>query len=239
MAIQVSGTSVINNSRQLQNIASLDATTTTVIAAAAGGGVDVQTFSSSGTWNKPSSGTITFIYAIGGGGGGGRMDTGNGGDGNGAFMTYKAILASNMPSSASVTVGAGGGGSNNSNVGGTSGAKSSVGTVFHSRGGTGGLSYNGGSFNYGASTALSSTELTQNIANLIVGGGGINSNSGIGGGGDGGSSTGNTPSTRLFGAGGTGGSSAANGTGLASGGGGGYQSQGGDGTNGFVTIITF
>ena len=39
MAIQISGTTVINNSRQLQNIASLDSTTTSTIAAAAGGGV--------------------------------------------------------------------------------------------------------------------------------------------------------------------------------------------------------
>lgn len=38
MAIQISGTTVINNSRELQNIASLDATTTATIGAAAGGG---------------------------------------------------------------------------------------------------------------------------------------------------------------------------------------------------------
>ena len=38
MAIQVSGTTVINDSRQLQNIASLDSTTSSTIAAAAGGG---------------------------------------------------------------------------------------------------------------------------------------------------------------------------------------------------------
>ena len=38
MAIQISGTTVINNSRQLKNIASLDSTTTSTIAAAAGGG---------------------------------------------------------------------------------------------------------------------------------------------------------------------------------------------------------
>jgi len=38
MAININGTTVINNSRQLQNIASLDSTTTTTIAAAAGGG---------------------------------------------------------------------------------------------------------------------------------------------------------------------------------------------------------
>ena len=38
MAIQISGTTVVNDSRQLQNIASLDATTTTTIAAAASSG---------------------------------------------------------------------------------------------------------------------------------------------------------------------------------------------------------
>jgi len=38
MAIQVNGTTVINDSRALQNIASLDATTTATISAAGGGG---------------------------------------------------------------------------------------------------------------------------------------------------------------------------------------------------------
>ena len=38
MAIQVSGTTVINDSRELQNIASLDSTTAATIGAAAGGG---------------------------------------------------------------------------------------------------------------------------------------------------------------------------------------------------------
>lgn len=37
MAIQISGTTVVNDSRQLQNIASVDATTAAVIAANAGG----------------------------------------------------------------------------------------------------------------------------------------------------------------------------------------------------------
>jgi hypothetical protein len=39
MAIQISGTTVVNDSRQLQNIASLDSTTAATIGAAAGGGV--------------------------------------------------------------------------------------------------------------------------------------------------------------------------------------------------------
>ena len=40
MAIQVSGTSVISDARQLQNIASLDSTTSATIGAAAGGGFE-------------------------------------------------------------------------------------------------------------------------------------------------------------------------------------------------------
>lgn len=39
MAIQIGGTTVINDSRQLRNIASLDSTTTSTIAAAAAGGI--------------------------------------------------------------------------------------------------------------------------------------------------------------------------------------------------------
>ena len=46
MAIQVSGTSVINDSRQLQNIASLDSTTAATIAAAGGVSSTVTTTSS-------------------------------------------------------------------------------------------------------------------------------------------------------------------------------------------------
>ena len=48
MAIQISGTTVVNNSRQLQNIASLDSTTTNTIAAAAGGG-----------WSQYASGSVS------------------------------------------------------------------------------------------------------------------------------------------------------------------------------------
>ena len=39
MAIQISGTTVVNNSRQLQNIASLDSTTTTTLQGAGLGGI--------------------------------------------------------------------------------------------------------------------------------------------------------------------------------------------------------
>jgi|14BtaG_2_1085337.scaffolds.fasta_scaffold00299_8 hypothetical protein len=51
MAIKISGTTVVNDSRQLQNIASLDSTTAATIGAAAAGGA---TLSSSGTFNAGS-----------------------------------------------------------------------------------------------------------------------------------------------------------------------------------------
>jgi hypothetical protein len=63
MALQVSGTTVVNNSRQLQNIASLDNTTTNTIAAAAGG-VDY----SSPTYASASSGTNNVLFTAGSGG---------------------------------------------------------------------------------------------------------------------------------------------------------------------------
>lgn len=63
MAIQISGTTVINNSRRLQNIGSLDATTAAVIAAA-GGGVDY----SSPTYASRTSGTNNVMFTAGSGG---------------------------------------------------------------------------------------------------------------------------------------------------------------------------
>jgi hypothetical protein len=108
MAIKVSGTSVINDSRQLQNIASLDSTTTSTIAAAAGGGASVQTFTSSGTWNKPSSGTVAMITCIGGGGGGARNNANVNSKSGGGSVTQIFKLLSNLASSITVTIGAGG-----------------------------------------------------------------------------------------------------------------------------------
>jgi len=228
MAIQISGTTVVNDSRQLQNIASLDSTTTATISAAAGG-PNVQTFTSSGTWNKPSSGTLCIIHLIGGGGGGGRLTSGFGGGGGGATGTYKAILMSDMPSSASVTIGAGGSGSTNDQVAGTNGGSTSIGTIFTSVGGAGGLSYNGTTLVYPVTPSLTSTEIANNQSNLVYGG-----EDGQGGsGGNGGSTTG-AGSSEIYGTGGTG--QGGNATGLASGGAGGL-SAGGAGTSGFLSIV--
>ena len=60
MAIQVSGTSVINNSRQLQNIASVDSATVTALnnAGVGGGtiGFNTTNTSQSGSFTKPNDG---------------------------------------------------------------------------------------------------------------------------------------------------------------------------------------
>lgn len=57
MAIQISGTTVINNSRQLQNIASLDSTTTSTIAAAGVGGATMLV-----TPSSLSAGSLFYRY---------------------------------------------------------------------------------------------------------------------------------------------------------------------------------
>mgnify|MGYP003681973035 CR=1 FL=1 len=73
MAIQVNGTTVINNSRALQNIASVDATTVATMSAAGVGGYLNRTvnflYTESGTFVAPLSGKMV-VQAIGAGGGG-------------------------------------------------------------------------------------------------------------------------------------------------------------------------
>ncbi len=162
---------------------------------------DVQTFTSSGTWNKPSSGTIAIVELWGGGGSGGTGtgSDGGGGGGGGAYKTATFDLA-DLGSSETVTIGAGGAGQTTGSSAGNQGGNSTFGSHL--------TAYGGGP---GADEAGQGGG----------GGGGYNSAGTNGGGGSGG--TGGGPS------GGSGGSTSAGGDSIFGGGGGGdLEQNGGD-----------
>ena len=200
--------------------------------AAAGGGADIQTFTSSGTWTKPSSGTLCIVYVAGGGGGGGRVTGISSGQGLGSVITSKGILASNMPSSFSVTIGAGGAGSTSYTAAGSNGGTSSAGAILHSLGGNGGPSYSGG-YTYPAANVFTATQQTNNITNLLFG---TSMDYGMRGNGGRGGSVPSAGTNGIFGTGGNG--QGGDGVGIGAGGAG-SDTAGGEGTSGLVTIITF
>jgi hypothetical protein len=92
---------------------------------------NVQTFNASGTWTKPTGGTMARLQCWGGGGGGGSWNPCcNGGGGGGGYNETTVTLAT-LGASQTVTVGAGGAAA-------TAGGNSSIGTLLTATGGTGG-----------------------------------------------------------------------------------------------------
>lgn len=113
--------------------------------------VDVQTFTSNGTWTKPAGKTSTAIWLVGGGSGGGSGRRGaassvrNGGSGgSGGGVSYVVLPTSILGATESVTVGSGGSGgaartsNDTSGADGTAGAASLFGSWVQAKGGAAG-----------------------------------------------------------------------------------------------------
>jgi hypothetical protein len=107
-----------------------------VSSAPASTGIDVQTFTSSGTWTKPSlaAGSRVFIQTWGGGGSGGRSG-GYGGGGGGYNERWLTLSA--MGATETVTIGAGGA-AKTTNGNGNTGGNTNVGSLITAYGGAGG-----------------------------------------------------------------------------------------------------
>lgn len=94
---------------------------------------DLQTFTASGTWTKPTGATWVLVEAWGGGGAGGRADTDDtaSGGGGGAYVSHM-FRASALGATVSVTIGAGGASAN------VAGGNTTFGAHLTARGGGGG-----------------------------------------------------------------------------------------------------
>ena len=101
---------------------------------AAGRLIDVQTFTSSGTWTKPAGTTAVEVWVVGGGGGGGYQ-TGSYGGGGAGGGSYKYITTS-LGATETVTIGAGGTGAAYASA--TNGGTSSFGAHCSATGGNSG-----------------------------------------------------------------------------------------------------
>lgn len=126
------------------NVFTSNGTTWTSAAPTASGGkaADQQTFTSTGTWTKPSSfgaKSYVLIQCWGAGGGGGRHATAAqaGGGGGGAYKE-RWILLSSLGATETVTIGAGGTGRITSNGDGTAGGNTTFGSFVTAYGGGGG-----------------------------------------------------------------------------------------------------
>lgn len=226
-----------------------------------GGSVTVETFTTSGTWTKPSTGTFATILCLGGGGGGGRVENTYMEGGKGGFLIQGTFRLSDLPSTVAVTIGAGGAGTTSNTVAGANGGDTSFGSFVLARGGLGGTTSTGAG--QGNPPPKTSTTVLSNLgfdmnnyfARYVnsVTGLGININDMVGGsmitqanGGYGQDAIGSNffggNIQNIFGTGGTGGNSSAGGNGTGFGAGGGtsrWGINGGNGTAGLCKVFVY
>jgi hypothetical protein len=204
---------------------------------------DVQTFTSSGTWNPPGfGGTKTFAQCWGAGGSGAAVGSGNGGGGGGGGYMEAWYGTAALGTNVSVTIGAGGSGVVNPNNG-NNGGNSTFSTIT-AYGGGGGTSSGGGggggSFSAGSGATAGSGSGgwgggTTGVDSGTGGGGGAHAVAGgksVWGGGGGGDSNGSSAGISLFGGSGGAGSSTSGTAGTTPSGGGGGCCSSGSGTSG-------
>lgn len=145
MAIKISGTTVIDDSRTLLNVIGLKTVAGQSILGsgdiATSGNYAMQVFTTPGTWTKPATVRAVKVIVVGGGGASGNV-SGNwpGAGGGGAAIEY--LSASQIPGPVAVTVGEGG---LTTNPAALSGNTSSFGAFASATGGTTGRAASGGS----------------------------------------------------------------------------------------------
>lgn len=222
-----SGTWDINITGNADTATTADSATTAVsvsgIVPVANGGTgtsngiaaNVQLFTSTGTWTKPTAGqSMAFIEVWGGGGSGGGGQAGGGAGGGGGY-TFTTVPLSELPSSFTATVGAGGAtaaNGTNGNTGGTSSIPTAIyGRSIYATGGGGGAQTGaGGSGGAGLipgnSGGSSASGVGGSCAQGVLGGvGAVGSGGNRGGGGGGGYANGVTGTPNYVDGGGTGG----------------------------------
>jgi hypothetical protein len=203
--------------------------------------ISTTTFTSSGTYNTPSSAKLLFVIMCGGGGGGGGASggfstSGSAGGCGGGSGGYMEFLIFEPSSSYAVTIGSGGsGGAGAGTSGGTngsSGGSTSFGPYSVSGGGGGLFSSTNGA---GAGATVQLLGMISGVKNGVNGGNGGNS----GGAGQSGQSNVNhrTATSYNGGSGGSGGGHTNFGGG-GGGGGGGYFGNGGNGGNGATSTTS-
>lgn len=101
--------------------------------------VQIDTFTSSGTWSKASGAKLIEVEMWSGGGGGGSGDRGAGGGGGGSYARH-TFFASDLGGSESVQIGSGGAGGTGGSEDGAAGGSSSFGVHITLQGGKGGKS---------------------------------------------------------------------------------------------------